>query len=342
MQRHISPSLTTGFLVELKVVVVGGTGFLGYYTILECLKREHKPSSISIPDIELGDWFPNDVNVQYSNVFEMAHEELVQLFHGYDAMVYAVGPDDRVTPKAPAYQFFYDRLVVACTKVIEAARDAGVKRCVVLNSYFVHFNRIWPEKKLAERHSYIRCRVEQSDSVIRTGGEEMAVMVMELPYIFGTMPERVPLWKDVLFDRVRGMKIVFFPGGGTSMIAVENVAEAIVGALEDGQSGRRYLIGDENMSYKKMLRIVLDTMGLKRRRILTLPTFLATIVGRWMKRKEKKRGLESGLDLAHVFKDVLSQKLYFDAAPAANELKFQRGGVREAIVATVKACYPEL
>jgi len=324
----------------MKIIIVGGTGFLGYHSILEALKRGHEVSSISIPDIELGDWFPKDVTVKYENIFEMTFDELVRLFKGYDGMVYAVGPDDRITPKAPAYKFFHDRLVIACTRVIEAAREAGIQRCTVLNSYFSYFDRIWPDKKLSERHSYIKCRVEQAASVIEAGGETMAVMVMELPYIFGTMPERIPLWKDALFDRVMGMKVVFFPRGGTNMIAVENVAEAIIGALEHGQPGMRYPIGDENMSYKDMLRIVLDTMGLKKRLIITLPTSLATIIGKWMKRKEKNRGFESGLDLAYLFKDILSNNLYFDPASSVEELGYKQGGVREAIEATVRVLYP--
>ena len=50
-------------------------------------------------------------------------------------MVYAVGPDDRVVPKAPAYQFFYDRLVTACGRAFSAAKKAGIKKAVLLSSY---------------------------------------------------------------------------------------------------------------------------------------------------------------------------------------------------------------
>jgi len=330
------------FRLIMRIFIVGGTGFLGFYSALEALRRGHRVSSLSIPDIELGDWFPEDVEVHYGDVFEMSSDRLVELLEGHDAMVYAVGPDDRITPKAPAYEFFHERLVAACTEVVEAARKVGVQRCVLLNSYFAHFDRVRPELKLAERHSYIKCRIEQAECVIKAGGESMAVMVMELPYIFGAMPERLPLWKNALFDRILGMRVVFFPGGGTNMTAVEHVAEAIVSAIERGQAGARYLIGDVNMSYKEMLRIVLDTMGRKRRPIITLPTMLANIVGRWMRRGEKKKGLESGLDLGYLFKDILSQKFYFNPTPSVIELGYGQGGVKEAIEATVRACYPAI
>jgi len=328
------------FYNDMRVVIVGGTGFIGYYTALESLKRGYEVASLSIPDIDLGEWFPKNIRVEYENIFETTYDRLVNLFKGYDAMVYAVGPDDRITPDAPAYQYFHDRLVIACTRVVKAAKEAGVKRCVVLNSYFPHFDRIWPERNLTEHHPYIKCRVEQASSVIEAGEDSMAVMVLELPYIFGAMPERVPLWKDVLFERLRRMRVVFFPRGGTNVIAVEHVAGAVVGAIEHGRHGERYLVGDLNMSWKELLRIVLDAMGLKRRRILTVPTFIATLVGKWMKRKDTKKGKEAGLDYAYLFKDIQAQHLYFDSEPTAEVLRYERGGIKEAVEKTVRACYP--
>ncbi|MHA1819812.1 MAG: NAD(P)H-binding protein [Promethearchaeota archaeon] len=324
----------------MKVFIVGGTGFLGYYACLEFLKRGHQVSTISLPDIELGSWFPKEVEVKYGNVFTMPHDELIDLFKGFDAMVYAVGPDDRVTPKAPAYEFFHERLVVSCTKVVKAAVEAGVKRGVILNSYFAYFDRKYPERHLSERHPYIKCRVEQAESVIKAGDDKMVVSVLELPYIFGTMPERIPLWKDVLLERIRKMKRVMFPKGGSNMITVQHVAEAIVGAAENGKESRRYPVGDENMSWKEMLSIMLEAMGLKKK-IITIPTFLATLYGKKIKREDKKQGKEAGLDPEYLFKDIQSQYLYFDPTPTIEVLKYNRGGVREAIIETVKRCYPD-
>lgn len=328
--------------MDMKVVVVGGTGFLGYYAVLEFLRRGHEVSSLAVPDIVLGDWYPREVQIDYTDVFKVPSEALVDTFRGYDALVYAVGPDDRVTPDAPAYQFFHDRLVVACTGVVRAARDAGIKRCVVLGSYFAYFDRVWPERSLADHHAYIKARIEQTESVMALGSPSFSVMVLELPYIFGNMPERLPLWKDILFERIRKMRVVFFPGGGSNMIAVEHVAEAIVGATEQGKHGSRYLIGDENLTWKELIRISLDAMGLKKRRIVTVPTFLMAPVGRWMKRKEKKKGKEAGLDMARFFKDIQSQHLFYDASDTAMELGYGRGGVKEAIEQSVRVCYPEL
>jgi len=324
----------------MKIMIVGGTGFLGYYSLLEAQKRGYKADVLAIDDVELGDWYPKDVKVEFGDVFELSEKNLTDCFEGYDSLIYAVGPDDRITPSAPAYEFFRMRLVDAVEKVAVAARRAGVKKMVVLNSYFAYFNRIWPEKKLSERHPYIRCRVEQAEKVIAAGKEEMDVMILELPYIFGSMPNRIPLWKDVLLDRFAKGKVIFFPKGGTNMITVEHVGEAIIGALEHGEHGARYTVGDENHTFNEMLEMMMSAIG-ENKKIINIPRFMAVIAGIMIERDFKKKGLEGGLDARFLMRDIITNNLYFDPEDTVKKLGYNRGGIREAIVKTMKACYPE-
>jgi nucleoside-diphosphate-sugar epimerase len=295
---------------------------------------------MAIKDIDLTGWFPECVTVDYGDVFTLSGEELEQRFAGYDALVYAVGPDDRVVPKAPAYEFFHERLVVACEKTVVSARKAGVKRCVILNSYFAFFDRQWPQKQLAEHHPYIKCRVEQAQRAIAAGGDTMAVMILELPYIFGAMPKRTPIWKDVFLEKYAKGHVIFFPKGGTSMIAVQHVGEAVIGALENGEHGKRYPIGDENHTYNEMLEMMMDALG-RRATVINIPRFLAVLAGGFIERGWRKKGLQSGLDPTYLMRDILTDYLYFDASESAEALGFDRGGLKEAITDTMKACYPE-
>ena len=50
------------------VFIIGGTGFLGYYSALEFLKKGIAVSSASIPDVKLGDWFPRQINIASDNL----------------------------------------------------------------------------------------------------------------------------------------------------------------------------------------------------------------------------------------------------------------------------------
>ena len=104
------------------------------------------------------------VKVHLCDIASLTDDELILLFQGYDALVFAAGVDDRVTPKRPAYPFFVKHNVESVKRVFSLAREAGVKRGVVLGSYFAYFDRLWPEMKLSQHHPYIRSRVEQDKS----------------------------------------------------------------------------------------------------------------------------------------------------------------------------------
>lgn len=324
----------------MKIIIVGGTGFLGYYTILAGLKKQHTFDALAIPDVDLEGWYPGEVKVHNGNVFELSEKELQEVFTGYDGIVYAIGPDDRILPQAPAYEFFHTRLVENCEKTVIAARKAGVKRCVILNSYFAYFNRIWPERKLAERHPYIKCRVEQAERAVAAGEPGMDVMILELPYIFGSMPGRLPLWKEVFLDQYTKGNTIFFPRGGTNMVAVQHVGEAVIGALEQGEHGKRYPIGDENRTFNEMLEMMMSAVG-EKKRIVNIPRFLAAIAGGFIERGRNKKGLEGGLNAKYLMQDILTRELYFDASETAEALGYGRGGLKESIIETMKACYPE-
>ena len=324
----------------MKIIIVGGTGFLGYHALLVALDRGYQVDALAVDDIELGDWYPGEANVRYGDIFKLSEDALKEHFTGYDAMIYAVGPDDRITPPAPSYEFFHTRLVVACEKVVTAARKAGIGKCVILNSYFAYFDRIWPEKELSKHHPYIRCRVEQAENAVAAGMGKMAVIILELPFIFGSMPNRIPLWKDVLLDRFIKSKIIFFPKGGTNMIAVEHVGEAIIGALEYGEHSKRYTVGDENHSYNEMLDTMFKAVGMYKK-IINIPRFIAVIAGILINMRWKNKGLEGGLDARYVMRDILTKNLFFDPSDSAEKLRYGRGGLKESIISTMKACYPE-
>ena len=111
-----------------KLIILGGTGLLGYHTALLALKKGYEVASLSINDINLEGWYPKEIKVTFMDVFEASEEELTKAMEGYDYMVYAIGPDDRITPPAPSYKFFHERLVNHCAKAFRAAEKAGVKK----------------------------------------------------------------------------------------------------------------------------------------------------------------------------------------------------------------------
>ena len=98
-----------------------------------------------------------------------------------------------MVPPAPSYDFFHDKLVVQCSKVV-GRRKAGVRRVVIMNSYFAYFDR-QPgyNGRLSRNHPYIRARVEQAEACIKLGEKGvMDVMILELPVSLAACPAGCP------------------------------------------------------------------------------------------------------------------------------------------------------
>jgi len=318
-----------------KVVVIGGTGFLGYYAVKEFIRRGHSVTIVALPTLPEEGLFPKEVNITLANIDKLDDSSIMDILKGHDAIVFAAGADDRVIPKAPAYEFFYQANVRSCKRVLSLARQSGIKRGVILSSYFLHFDRTWPEERLSEHHPYIRSRKEQAQQSMDVSMPDLQLMILELPYIFGSMPGRTPLWKP-LIGYINSRYPLFYMRGGTNMIAVEHVGEAIVGAIEKGKGGHSYTVGDENLTWVEFLERILRILG-KKKRIVILPTWTVRLGLRLVQLQHRLRGRESGLDPVR-FAAIQTRNTFFDPAPAADELGYGRGNLEEAFKNTVKAC----
>ena len=124
------------------------------------------------------------------------------------------------------------------------------------------------------------------------------------------------------------------------MIAAVHVGEAIIGALEHGEHGKKYLVGDGNHSFNEMLENMMSAIG-ARKKIVNIPRFLAVQAADMIEKGWKKKGLEGGLDAKYLMRDIITNDLYFDPSDSVKKLGYNRGGLKEAIKATMKACYPE-
>jgi len=320
----------------MKVFVLGGTGFIGYHAIHTLHKNGHQVRTLALPPAPPEDLLPEGVEIRLGDFNHLTDDEISGLFSGCEGAVFAGGVDDRVTPKKPAYPFFYEMNVRSSRRFFKLAAEASVRRGVLLSSYFAHFNQVWPELHLAENHPYIRSRVEQEAAVLAAAGESLDVSILQLPYIFGDMPGRTPLWKPVLDYLHFPLPWIFYPRGGSAMVGVDQVAKAVLGALERGGAGGRYLIGDENLTWREWLDQMMQISGMHKR-VLTLPDGLVRLgllgVAGW----HKLRGLEGGLDPSH-FLSVQTRRAYFDPEPAQQALGFKGGTLMMNFKATIRGC----
>lgn len=190
-----------------KIFILGGTGFLGYYTTKELLSRGYQVKTVALPPMPAEDLLPAEVECTLGNMNEMSDEAIIELLTDCEGFIYSTGADERVLPEAPAIKFFYETNVLPTQRLSRLAAKAGVKNFVVFGSYFAEFAERLPEMNLRSQ-AYPNTRLLQEQLAFGEGEGIMKVCSLRLPYIFGTMPGREPLW-TMFVDRSSVQDISF-------------------------------------------------------------------------------------------------------------------------------------
>ncbi len=318
-----------------RVCIIGGTGFLGYHAAQEFAAAGWEVTAVGLPPAPPDGLFPPSVRLVIQDIQQAADSDLAALLAGHGALVFAAGLDDRVTPRRPAYPKFHAANVASLERLIRLAKEAGVGRLIVLGSYFAYFDRLWPALKLAERHPYIRSRVEQARLATAASGIEG--MVLELPYIFGALP--LPGWRPLwtpLIQYLRSSRTLFYMKGGTACVSALTVGRAIVAAAERGQAGVCYPIGQENLTWEQMLTRLAAAEG-RQVRVLPLPGWLIQFALHIAALLHALTGKEGGLNLRH-FAALQTAQTFLDPEASRQALGYAFGDLDEAFRDTLTAC----
>ena len=321
-----------------KVFVLGGTGFLGYYTVKELLNRGYQVKTMALPPLPTDDLLPEEVELTLGDINQLSDDEILELLSDVYGFMYAAGLM-RVVPERPALKFFYEANVLPTQRIARLAAKAGVKKFVIYGSYFSKTAEEMPELGLKDQ-AYPNTRLLQEQVAFAEGEGIMDVTSLRLPYIFGTMPGRMPLWK-MFTDQIKGQEQWAVLGGSTSSVTVEQVAEAAVGAMENGSHRETFPINMYNLKHEDFHRMMIKALGQEDTTSLNVVPYevmqpqLAAI-----DQQCADEGLEHGIHM------VLAQKLadldiVTDPALTKDKLKINEYDVIATIEKTLEKCVSE-
>lgn len=321
----------------MKVFMIGGTGLLGCEAARIFIERGHSVKSVALPPLPQGAPIPKEMEIEMCNIYEKSDDEIAQLLTGMDCFVFAAGVDERVEFPAPVYDSYRKFNIAPLERILPIAKKVGVKKTVILGSYFSYLAKERPDMNLCELHPYIRSRIDQENVAFSFADENFDVAVLELPYIFGTQPGRRPVW-TILIEQIQGMdKLPFtlYPKGGTAMLTVRQVGEVIVGAAEKSKGAKAWPIGMYNMTWDKFLKIVYDARGMgKNRKIVGVaPWMMRMGMGKIVK-DYAARGIDSGINPLKL-PDIMDYNLFIDNK-YAKELTATEDNIEAAIFDSIK------
>lgn len=243
----------------MKTLIVGGTGFVGGCTALHFHDLGHEVTIMGRSRPK-GTSRLNDLPFVQGNYIKDDFRD--GRLEGYDWLVFAAGSDMGNFPQDGSVteeEFFEQANTIALPRFFEQARAAGISRAVYMGSFY---SFIAPEN--IEKIPYVRSR-HLSDAALRAlSSPSFNVCSCALPWIVGFIPGLyVPQWHALTHyaqGRLAGVP-EFAPPGGANFMTCRSVAEAMLGGLTRGESGKSYLIGDVNLSWKDYFELWFEAAG---------------------------------------------------------------------------------
>lgn len=231
------------------VFLTGASGFVGSHILRALLAAQYRVRALVRP----GSRPPSPLEGYTAVPGDVLHSgDLVQHMVGCRYLVHA----------AALYSFspgMHDRMfatnVRGCAGVLEAAHRAGIERAIVTSSSSTvgpsHGGHLATEDDWDvedDSSAYHKSKLQQA----RIALAARVPVVLILP----TAPIGPGDWKPtptgkMVVDFMRG-RIFATLGGGLNVVAVEDVAQAHVLALQYGRPRERYLVGGENISLSQL------------------------------------------------------------------------------------------
>lgn len=240
----------------MNVLVVGGTGLTGAHAALYLSDNGHNVTlmSRSKPVLACLQGFPH---ISHNYIDEDIDVETLRVF---DSLVFAAGADLRLLPAGESDESFFTRAnTVAIPRFFEKVRQAGISRAVYIGTYYP---QVAPDT--IETSAYVRSRHLADTELRALGSDSFCVCSLNAPFIIGHVPGlELPHLRALVqyaAGQIDGMPMIA-PDGGVNHISSQSMSEAILGALLNGQCGKAYLVGDENLSWKSYLEMFCEAAG---------------------------------------------------------------------------------
>jgi len=244
----------------MKTLVVGGAGFVGSATSLLLHDAGHDVTIMSRSKPKPGSRL-DEIPFVTGNYVEDDFSD-GQKLEGYDWMVFCAGSDfgNYSEGNNGSQAEFYEKAnIVGLPRFFEAAKDAGIRRSVYMGSFYS-----FAAPQVMETNPYVRSR-DVSDKAIRAlSSPDFNVCSCALPWIVGYTPGvKVSHWQAL--TRLAQGKLPGVPEaapvGGANFMSSQAIAQCMLGGLERGESGKAYMIGDENLSWKQFFELWFEAAG---------------------------------------------------------------------------------
>jgi dihydroflavonol-4-reductase len=266
-----------------RVLLTGGTGFLGGYILQELVEKGYEvvairhsqalPFCIPKTIFEQVEWHSGDV---------LDLVGLAELMPGIDAVIHAAG---KVSFLRRERKEMAQTNIEGTANLVNLALEGGVRRFIHVSSVAAlgrsangtHVQEGYPLERIVLNTHYARSKFLSEMEVWRAIGEGLPAAIVNPSTILGYGDwnhSSCAIFKHVYEESP------WYSKGVNGFVDVEDVARAIVLLMESDISGERFILSAENRSFQEIMDLIADGFSRKHPRWNAGP-LLSRIAWRW-------------------------------------------------------------
>ncbi len=320
----------------MKAFVTGATGFVGSSVVRLLLEKGYQVGVLARKKSNLTNIEGLPVKIHFGDLKDKTG--LINALEDYDYLFH-VAADYRLWVPKP--DEIYQNNVQGTKNIMEAANQAGVKRIVYTSSVATlglnkdgspateetpvsfqdmigHYKR---SKFLAE---------EAVRSMVQKGLIDAVIVNPSTPV--GPRDIKPTPTGRMILEAAQG-KMPAYVDTGLNIVHVDDVAKGHLLALKKGKTGRRYILGGENMTLKEIFETIASITG-RKPPVIKLPHNLILPLAYIFEAISRISGKEPLATVDGV--KLAKKKMFFSSARAQRELGYSYRPARLAIEDAVK------
>jgi len=314
-----------------RVLVTGGTGFIGGHLVEALVRKEYDVRCLVRKESQTRFLENLGVELAYGDITD--RNALQDAVHGMTAVFHLAGvlgmwgtPDE----------IYWDTNVKGTKLLLECCIEQGTKRVIHCSSASV----LGPMKQPAadERYpanpsnAYEKSKAE-SERVVLSFRDKLSVTIIRPEFVYGPRDTHVL----GLFKSVRDRKF-FIIGNGKSFLHptfVGDVVQALILCFENEKSiGQIYdIVGEKYLTVEELISVIAMNLGVKEH-ALHIPIWIANIIAGLSELAGKLFGFEPLLTKSRV--NYFTENKAFDSSRARRELGYNPVKFEDGIRDTVK------
>lgn len=319
---------------EKKILVTGGTGFLGTHIVRQFLAKGEKNLRVMASSVPA--WM-KEAGVEPAEGSVTNRETVGKAVKNVSAIFHLAGKVSRDNEDAAAM----NKIHVEGTRILcEAAKEAGVKTFILASSSGTvavsETEEVLDETyatplEIISRWAYYASKYYQERAALENfDGKGLKLVILNPSLLLGTEDERLSSTKVILDFLAR--KIPYTPSGGLNFVDARDAASAFINSLEKGRHQEKYLLGAANMTFAQFFGRLERLSGVSAP-VLRVPKRLAMAGASFVDSIFRNWNWASPIQPKEV--EQAEYFWYFDSTKAEEELNFAPRDPQETLQDTI-------